>query len=71
MWGRSPTLINYYAANANAPLTAKGSLAESRPTCHKPFVVQEKYTILPIVKKFVVALAAVKTNEPSPAVDVS
>jgi len=62
MWGRSPTLIIYYAAQANAPLTAKGSLAESRPTCHKPFVVQEKYKILPIVKKFVVALAAVKTN---------
>jgi len=71
MWGRSPTLIIYYAANANAPLTAKGSLDESKPTCHKPSSVQEKYTIDPIVKKFVVALAAVKTKEPSPAVDVS
>ena len=59
---RREPLIIYYAAQANAPLTAKGSLAESRPTCHKPFSVQEKYKILPIVKKFVVALAAVKTS---------
>ena len=71
MWGRSPTLIIYYAAQANAPLTAKGSLDESRPTCQKPSSVQEKYKIHPIVRKFVAALAAVKTNEPSPAVDVS
>ena len=71
MWGRSPTLIIYYAAQANAPLTAKGSLDESRATCQKPSSVQEKYKIHPIVKKFVVALAAVKTNDPSVTTEVS
>ena len=71
MWLPKEPLINYYAANANAPVTAAAAPVISVAMCHVPSSKHIKAILLPVVKQFVAALTGVKTNCVSPAAEVS
>ena len=68
---RREPLINYYAANANAPVTAAAAPVISDAICHVPSSKHIKAILLPVVKQLVAASAGVNTNCVSPAAEVS
>ena len=71
MWLPKEPLINCYAANANAPVTAAAAPLISEAIVHTPSSKHIKAILLPVVKRLVAASAGVKTNCVSPAAEVS
>ena len=51
MWGLSPTLIIYYAANANAPVTAAAAPVNSVAMCQVPSSKHMKAIFPPVVNR--------------------